>query len=96
MNENSKKSCSEYNKKHISLYDFVLLLVEKLMAEYLDDFNDLETTERKAKPQSLDSICNCISKAQKGQRLALGMDEQAESNDLPQINTIKSKKDLNI
>ena len=92
----NNKDKNKYNKKHISLYDFALLLVEKIMKDYLEDFNDNESTEKKAKPQALDSICNCISKAQKGQRLALGMDEQIENNDLPQINTIKSKKDLNI
>ena len=94
MNENDEKN--KYNKKHLSFYDFALLLVEKLMQDYLEDFNDAETTEKKAKPQALDSICNCISKAQKGQRLALGMDEAVTDNSMPQINTIKSKKDLNI
>ena len=92
----NKQEKEKYNKKHLSLYDFALLLVEKLMKDYLDDFNDLETTEKKAKPQALDSICNCISKAQKGQRLALGMDEEIEDYKMPQINTIKTNKDLNI
>ena len=87
---------TKYNKKHLSLYDFALLLVEKIMDDYLDDFNNPETAEKKAKPQALDSICNCISKAQKGQRLALGMDEQIEDGKMPQINTLKSEKDLNI
>lgn len=94
MKKNDEKS--KYNKKHLSLYDFALLLVEKLMTDYLEDFENYETVEKKAKPQALDSICNCISKAQKGQRLALGMDEQTQEIDMPQINTIKSKKDLNI
>ncbi len=94
MKENDEKN--KYNKKHLSLYDFALLLVEKIMKDYLDDFNDIETTEKKAKPQALDSICNCISKAQKGQRLALGMDEEINNSDFPQINTIKTNKDLNI
>ena len=94
MKENDEKN--KYNKKHLSLYDFALLLVEKIMKDYLDDFNDIETTEKKAKPQALDSICNCISKAQKGQRLALGMDEEINNFDFPQINTIKTNKDLNI
>ena len=92
-NKNEKE---KYNKKHLSLYDFALLLVEKIMRDYLEDFNDTEMTEKKAKPQAMDSICNCISKAQKGQRLALGMDEMTEDNDMPQINTIKTNKDLNI
>ena len=94
MNNNSEKE--KYNKKHVSLYDFALLLVEKIMRDYLEDFDNIEVTEKKVKPQAMDSICNCISKAQKGQRLALGMDETIEENDMPQINTIKSKKDLNI
>ncbi len=94
MKKNDEKT--KYNKKHLTLYDFALLLVEKIMKDYLDDFNNIENIEKKAKPQALDSICNCISKAQKGQRLALGMDEQIEDNKLPQINTIKSEKDLNI
>lgn len=93
---NNKNEKDKYNKKHITLYDFALLLVEKIMKDYLEDFNDIDTTEKKAKPQALDSICNCISKAQKGQRLALGMDETVEDNDMPQINTIKTNKDLNI
>lgn len=92
----NKQEKEKYNKKHLSLYDFALLLVEKLMKDYLDDFNDLETTEKKAKPQALDSICNCISKAQKGQRLALGLDEEIEDYKMPQINTVKTNKDLNI
>ena len=66
------------------------------MKDYLDDFNNLEITEKKAKPQALDSICNCISKAQKGQRLALGLDEEIEDYNMPQINTVKTNKDLNI
>ena len=94
MIKNNEKD--KYNKKHLSLYDFALLLVEKLMKDYLDDFNNIETTEKKAKPQALDSICNCISKAQKGQRLALGMDEEIEENSMPQINTVKTNKDLKI
>ena len=94
MKENSKKD--KYNKKHLSLYDFALLLAEKIMEDYLDDFNNIETVEKKAKPQALDSICNCISKAQKGQRLALGMDEEISNFDFPQINTVKTNKDLNI
>jgi len=92
----SEDKKNKYNKKHITLYDFALMLVEKLMCDYLEDFNNPETVEKKAKPQALDSICNCISKAQKGQRLALGMDEQIEDNELPQINTVISRKDLNI
>lgn len=87
---------NKYNEKHLSLFDFALLLVEKLMTDYLNDFNDIEIIEKKAKPQSLDSICNCISKAQKGQRLALGMDETIEESNMPIINTIKSNKDLKI
>ena len=86
----------KYNKKHLTLFDFALLIVEKIMNDYLDDFNDLNTSEKKAKPQAMDSICNCISKAQKGQRLALGMDEPSEENSMPQINTIKTKKDMKI
>jgi len=91
-----KTDKNEYNKKHLTLYDFALLLVEKLMKDYLEDLEDRESIDKKAKPQALDSICNCISKAQKGQRLALGMDEEIKENDMPQINTIKTKKDLNI
>ena len=94
--DKNKNEKSKYNKKHLSLYDFALLLVEKIMEDYLDDFNNNEISEKKAKPQAMDSICNCISKAQKGQRLALGMDEVSEDTDMPQINTIKSNKDLNI
>ncbi len=94
MSNNDEKN--KYNKKHITLYDFALLLVEKIMGDYLDDFNNPETTEKKAKPQALDSICNCISKAQKAQRLTLRMDETIEENDMPKINTIKTNKDLNI
>lgn len=91
-----KEQKNKYNKKHLTLYDFALLLVEKLMQDYLDDFENIKTEEKKVKPQALDSICNCISKAQKGQRLALGMDEESQNDELPQINTIKSNKDLNI
>lgn len=94
MEEKNKNE--EYNIRHLNLYDFALLLVEKLMQDYLNDFEDTETLEKKAKPQALDSICNCISKAQKGQRLALRMDDEIENNELPQVNIIRSKKDMNI
>ena len=63
------------NERHIQLFNESLEIVKTLLEQYRD-----ELTLGKAKPRAsaynMDLIMSAISKAQKGLRVALGMDEE--------------------
>ena len=63
------------NEKHIQLFNESLEIVKTLLEQYRD-----ELSQGKAKPRAsaynMDLIMSAISKAQKGLRVALGMDEE--------------------
>ena len=63
------------NEKHIQLFNDSLEIVKTLLEQYRD-----ELSQGKAKPRAsaynMDLIMSAISKAQKGLRVALGMDEE--------------------
>ena len=63
------------NEKHIKLFNDSLEIVKTLLEQYRD-----ELAQGKAKPRAsaynMDLIMSAISKAQKGLRVALGMDEE--------------------
>ncbi|MBQ8636315.1 hypothetical protein IJX73_00840 [bacterium] len=62
------------NERHIQLFNDSLDVIETLLGQYKD-----ELSQNKAKPRAsaynMDLIMSGISKAQKGLRVALGMDE---------------------
>ena len=74
----------EANKRHIELYEEGLDVVAELLAVY-----KATAQERKKRgnvnPFNLEKIFSCIEKAQKGQRLALNLDNQDESEDEPEM-----------
>lgn len=63
------------NEKHIQLFNDSLEIVNTLLEQYRE-----ELSQGKAKPRAsaynMDLIMSAISKAQKGLRVALGMDEE--------------------
>ena len=63
------------NEKHIQLFNDSLEIVKTLLEQYRE-----ELSQGKAKPRAsaynMDLIMSAISKAQKGLRVALGMDEE--------------------
>ena len=75
------------NEKHVNLYDEGLNVVSELLAVYK------ETAQQRKKrgnvnPFNLEKIFQCIERAQKGQRLALNMDDEKIEEKEPEINTI--------
>lgn len=75
------------NEQHISLYNEGLDVVTELLAVY-----KATAQQRKKRgnvnPFNLEKIFQCIERAQKGQRLALNMDDEKTEEKEPEINTI--------
>jgi hypothetical protein len=83
---------NEVNLKHIEIYDKSL----DVLAFILDDFSkeltraDIEFLELpKNVIATLDFLISSMVKLQKGQRLALGLDEEEFEDTSPQINIIE-------
>ena len=67
----------EVNKKHIELYDKALGVAEYLLNQYMKDALLVEAGKIKrgrATATNIDYLVSAIQKAQKGQRLALNID----------------------
>ena len=80
------------NEKHIEFYDKTLSILEFILEEYSKELTraDIEFLEMpKNSIATLDFIISSITKIQKGQRLALGLDEEAVEYSEPQINIIE-------
>ena len=82
----SEKMCREEekiaaNEKHIELFNESLDLIQTLLEQYKDELSQGKSKPR-ASAYNMDLIMSAISKAQKGIRVALGMDEEGnlESN----------------
>ena len=69
------------NEKHIELFNESLDLIQTLLEQYKDELSQGKSKPR-ASAYNMDLIMSAISKAQKGLRVALGMDEEGnlESN----------------
>ena len=80
------------NKKHISYYDKTLEILNFILEEYSKELAraDIEFLEMpKNSIATLDFLISSIIKVQKGQRIALGLDEDVFEDTSPQINIIE-------
>ena len=80
------------NEKHIELYDKTLSVLEFLLNEFAHDIKYAEFEYLdipKNTIATIDFIISAIGKVQKGQRLALGMENESPENIEPQINIIE-------
>lgn len=80
------------NLKHINFYDKTLEILEFLLEEYSRELvrADIEFLDiPKNTVATLDFLISSITKIQKGQRLALGLDDISPDNEEPQINIIE-------
>ncbi len=82
------------NEKHIELYEEGIELVEKLLGFYKQKLADSNANKVKLSPDKLEKIFTCIEKAQKGQRLALNMEDKSEVDDMPKMIMVENL-DLN-
>ena len=82
----------EVSKKHIEYYYKVLYILSYILNEYSRDLTraDIEFLEMpKNAISTLDFLVSSITKIQKGQRLALGLDEEEFEDTSPVINIIE-------
>lgn len=80
------------NLKHINFYDKTLEILEFMLDEYSRELvrADIEFLDvPKNTISTLDFLISSITKVQKGQRLALGLDDINPENEEPQINIIE-------
>ena len=80
------------NQKHIEFYDKTLSVLEFMLDEYAREIKYAEFEFIDAPKNSLvmiDFLISAIGKVQKGQRLALGLDDEIVVNEEPQINIIE-------
>ena len=88
----SKNIKEETNKKHIVFYDKTLSVLEFILDEYSRELTraDIEFLDMpKNSVATLDFLISSIGKVQKGQRLALGLDDGGTENTEPVINIIE-------
>ena len=82
----------EVNQKHIGFYDKTLNILEFILDEFSKELTraDIEFLELpKNTVSTLDFLISSITKVQKGQRIALGLDEEEFEDTSPQINIIE-------
>lgn len=98
MAKNSKKEIDlkqkklDVNNNHIEFYDKTLEILNFMLDEYSKELtrSDIEFLELpKGVVSTLDFLISSIGKIQKGQRLALGLDDDFVENIEPQINIIE-------
>lgn len=80
------------NQKHIDYYGKTLNILEFILEEFSKELTraDIEFLEMpKNSISTLDFLISSIAKVQKGQRLALGLDEEEYEDTSPQINIIE-------
>ena len=80
------------NEKHIAFYDKTLDILTFILEEYSKELTraDVEFLEMpKNSIAVMDFLISSIGKVQKGQRLALGLDENEFEDTSPQINIIE-------
>ena len=87
------------NQKHIDYYNKTLNILEFILDEYSRELTraDIEFLEMsKNSVSTLDFLISSIIKVQKGQRLALGLDEEEFEDTSPQINIIEGLSECKI
>lgn len=79
------------NQEHIEAYDDVLNLTKKVLAVCIDSLENARNKSKKASSiaYTIDKLATAIEKVQKGQRLALSIQEEESENEMPQINIVK-------
>ena len=83
------------NQKHIEFYDKTLEILKFILDEFSRELTraDIEFLEMpKNSISTLDFLISAIGKVQKGQRLALGLDDDVKINEEPDINIIEGLK----
>lgn len=103
MIKNNKKDVESekenVNQKHIEFYDKTLEILSFILEEYSRELTrtDIEFLEMpKNAVATLDFLISSIGKVQKGQRLALGIDELEVVDTSPQINIIEGINETKI
>lgn len=82
----------QINEKHVKFYDKTLSILEFILDEYSRELTraDVEFLEMpKNSIAVMDFIISSIGKVQKGQRLALGLDDDKFENIEPVINIVE-------
>lgn len=77
----------EVNKRHIALFDKGLDIVEYLMKKYLEEIE--AGKGKKATACNVEFLMSALTKAQKGQRLALNLDNEDNGEKEPEILIVK-------
>ena len=80
------------NLKHIEFYNKTLDILEFILDEFSRELTraDIEFLEMpKNSVSTLDFLISAIGKVQKGQRLALGLDNEMIVNEEPEINIVE-------
>ena len=89
---NDKNKKDIVNNNHIEFYDKTLEILRFILDEYSRELTraDIEFLDMpKNSIATLDFLISSIVKVQKGQRLALGLDETEFEDTSPQINIIE-------
>lgn len=90
MSKNNNKQ--KVNQKHIEFYNKALDILEFILDEFSRELTraDIEFLELSKNSISvLDFLISSIGKVQKGQRLALGLDDETTVNEEPEINIVE-------
>ena len=89
----------EVNQKHIEFYDKTLEILSFILDDYSRELTrtDMEFLEMsKSSVATLDFLISSISKVQKGQRIALGLDEEQFEDVSPTINIVEGLAECKI
>lgn len=76
------------NQRHNGLYEKATDIIDFLLDQYIEEIPRIkagEVKKGKATPYSLDYLLNAIQKLQKGQRLALNIDDGDIVDDEPEV-----------
>lgn len=90
--KNEESVNKQINEKHIKFYDKALSILEFMLDEYSRELTraDIEFLDiPKNSVATLDFLISAIGKIQKGQRLALGLNEEKYENLEPVINILE-------
>ena len=82
----------EVNQSHINFYDKTMKILNFILDEYSRELTraDIEFLEMpKNSIATMDFLISSITKIQKGQRTALGLDEEEFEDTSPQINIVE-------
>ncbi len=75
------------NENHIQLYEDGLGIVKDILEAYKKTMQS--GSKRKVNPFNLEKIFSCIEKAQKGQRIALNIDEEKPEDKEPEVHVVE-------